>query len=84
MESESLGTPVLASRIGGIPELVKDGISGELFTPASVNELTNKIALLWADDDKASKYRNGCSNICFDTSKQYCKKIAEIYRGRRT
>lgn len=81
MESESLGTPVLASRIGGIPELVKDGESGELFTPASVKELTIKIALLWADDDKISKYREGCSTICFDTEAQYCKKILEIYRG---
>jgi glycosyltransferase involved in cell wall biosynthesis len=33
----SLGVPVLGSRIGGIPELVKDGLTGALVAPGSVD-----------------------------------------------
>ncbi|MDI9624712.1 MAG: glycosyltransferase family 4 protein [Methanothermobacter sp.] len=39
-ESFMCSTPVIASRIGGIPELVKDGYNGFLFEPGSVDELT--------------------------------------------
>ena len=82
MESEMLGTPVLASRIGGIPELVTDGISGELFTPADAGELKEKIQSLWNDSDRISFYRKGCRTISFDTSAQYCEKILTIYQGK--
>src|SRR3989339_742989 len=39
LESLSLGTPVIASNHGGLPELVQNGENGYLFTPASVDEL---------------------------------------------
>lgn len=38
-ESFQIGTPVIASRIGGIPELVSDGESGLLVEPGSVESL---------------------------------------------
>lgn len=39
IESFALGTPVIASKIGGIPELVIDGKTGFLFSPKNENEL---------------------------------------------
>lgn len=33
--------PVICSRIGGLPEIIKPGINGMLFTPGSVEELTD-------------------------------------------
>ena len=39
MESLSLGTPVLGADIGGIPELIRAGQTGELFESGNVNEL---------------------------------------------
>ncbi|WP_238273179.1 glycosyltransferase [Methylobacterium cerastii] len=38
-EAMSFGTPVVASRIGGLATLVEDGVSGFLFDPASAGEL---------------------------------------------
>lgn len=38
-ESFMAGVPVIASRIGGIPELIKDEINGFLFTPANPSAL---------------------------------------------
>jgi glycosyltransferase involved in cell wall biosynthesis len=46
IESFSLGVPVVAARIGGIPELVIDQESGLLFTAGSSGDLRAKIMLL--------------------------------------
>ena len=40
LEARAAGCPVIAPRIGGIPELVEDGRDGILYTPESVPELT--------------------------------------------
>jgi glycosyltransferase involved in cell wall biosynthesis len=38
-----LGIPVLAAKIGGIPEMVKEGVDGWLFTPNNSNDFLEKI-----------------------------------------
>jgi len=38
-EANSLGLPVIASRIGGIPEAVQEGVNGLLFDPGSAEDL---------------------------------------------
>jgi teichuronic acid biosynthesis glycosyltransferase TuaC len=43
MEALSAGRPVVASRVGGIPELVTDGINGLLFNPGQTEQLSNAI-----------------------------------------
>lgn len=43
LESYALGKPVLGARIGGIPELVREGETGLTFEPGSVAELREKI-----------------------------------------
>ncbi len=42
-ESLACGTPVIGANIGGIPEQVRDGWNGYLFTPGDANELAAKI-----------------------------------------
>jgi glycosyltransferase involved in cell wall biosynthesis len=39
IEAMSLGKPVIASNLGGIPEVVQNGINGLLFTPGHSEEL---------------------------------------------
>lgn len=51
LESFAYGKPVLASRIGGNPELVRDGESGRLFTPGNVEELASAMRSMWANRD---------------------------------
>ena len=43
LEAFASGKPVLASHIGGIPELVKDLETGFTFTPGAADELREKI-----------------------------------------
>lgn len=45
IESFADGTPVIGSRIGGIPELIQDYKTGLLFSPGSIEELTRIIRI---------------------------------------
>jgi glycosyltransferase involved in cell wall biosynthesis len=50
LEAMSQGVPVVASAIGGVDELVEDGVTGLLFEPGNVGQLAEKLKLLWHDD----------------------------------
>jgi sugar transferase (PEP-CTERM/EpsH1 system associated) len=49
LEAMACGLPIVASRVGGNPELVDDGSSGLLFTAGSTRELTDKLASVVTD-----------------------------------
>lgn len=42
-EAMASGTPVIASRVGGMPEVVSDGETGYLFDPGSVEQLRERL-----------------------------------------
>lgn len=46
LEAWAAGLPVLASRVGGLPFFVADGVDGILFDPASPDDLTAKYLAL--------------------------------------
>lgn len=55
IEAFSVGTPVVASRVGGIPEIVRDGSDGLLFTPGDHHELAGKLRQILSDPDLRSR-----------------------------
>lgn len=82
MESQLYGTPVIASDIGGIPELIRDGYTGELFESGNVVELSEKIKKLWDDRSLNDKYIKLClETVRFDTTAEYVSKILDVYKG---
>lgn len=78
MESQMYGTPVLGTNIGGIPELIQAGKTGELFESGNKEELKNKILKM---KTKYKEYSKNCENISFDTLDEYCEKLIQIYQG---
>lgn len=81
MESQMYGTPVLGADIGGIPELIEVGKTGELFKSADTSELKKKIETLWNDKKKTDAYSDYCKGIKFDTITKYCVKLMKIYKS---
>ena len=79
MESQMYGTPVLGANIGGIPELIQVGETGELFESGNGEELLQKIQMLYKDKTKLAIYSDNCSRIRFDTLEQYTKKLMCIF-----
>ncbi len=49
IEAMALGIPVVATAVGGIPELVEDGRTGLLAKPGDADDLARKISRLLAD-----------------------------------
>jgi glycosyltransferase involved in cell wall biosynthesis len=50
------GKPVVASRIGGIPELVRHGCNGLLFEPKNAAELSQQVRTLIADRELRRRF----------------------------
>jgi glycosyltransferase involved in cell wall biosynthesis len=51
-EAMSYGRPVIASRIGGLQQIIEDGVTGLLFEPGNALELANMMRHLWNDPDR--------------------------------
>lgn len=78
MESQMYGTPVLGANIGGIPELIQIGKTGELFESGNAAELKEKISTLWADKSLLDEYAQNCKDITFDTIEKYTEKYLAL------
>lgn len=75
IESLCLGTPVLGANIGGIPELISAGETGELYESGNVDDLSQKIDLMFSRD-----YDYEADVLCQQYSKVvYLKQILDIY-----
>lgn len=79
MESIMYGTPVVASRIGGIPELVQEGRTGLLVEAGNSDALESAIKNIMENDDKAKAMSKACLEYKFDTVDEYCDKLINIY-----
>lgn len=53
LESMACGTPVIASQVASLPEIVEDGVTGFLVPPNDPGALRDKIELLQRDPDLA-------------------------------
>jgi len=56
MEAMAKQIAVVASRVGGIPELIDEGINGLLVTPGSIESLANALARLALDREELSVF----------------------------
>ena len=79
IESQSLGTPVLGARIGGIPELIEEGVSGMTFTSGDVEDLKDKIKEMFNHEfDYDAIAKNAIERY---SSEAYYEKLMAFYKG---
>jgi glycosyltransferase involved in cell wall biosynthesis len=57
LEASSCGVPVIGSRVGGIPECVKEDKNGLLFEAMNVDDLKEKLLTLINDKEKLNFYK---------------------------
>jgi len=81
LEAMSMGIPVIATSVGGVPMIVKSGVNGLLVAPADSKELgLNILTLINNPDLRCKVATNGIRTIKerFDI-KEWCDKIERQY-----
>lgn len=84
IEAMTLGTPVIGSRIGGIPELIEEGKNGFLFETKNVEDL--KLTIAKALNVVGNDYQNMCDlaeEVARDkfSKEVHYAKLMEIYES---
>jgi glycosyltransferase involved in cell wall biosynthesis len=80
-ESFACGTPVLASRIGSLDELVEEGVTGKKFTPGNKDELAAGV-LSMLNDEPALQRMRANARAYFDaelTEQQNFARLMSVY-----
>lgn len=80
MESLAYGTPVLGAAIGGIPELIRDRETGELFISGNREDLKEKILHLYNSPELLRTYSLNCRDIPFPSLSEYCETLETLYQ----
>lgn len=80
IESQMYGTPVLGADIGGIPELIEKGKTGELFESGNADDLKEKTERFMTIGDNIKNYYLNCKNASFYTAEEYCNRLIELYQ----
>jgi len=80
MESIMYGTPVIGADIGGIPELIRAGVDGELFKSGNVEELKTAIRNLYNDIERIQQYTKACRDNSYISLQMYCVNLCDIYK----
>lgn len=79
IESQMYGTPVVATRMGGIPELIDDGETGLLVNPGDADQLRQALEKLLGNRELLTQFSDRCRSRPFMTASQYYEKLMEIY-----
>jgi glycosyltransferase involved in cell wall biosynthesis len=81
MEAYSVGTPVIASDVGAVAEIVDDGITGLRFRAGSAMDLASKVAAFVGDPAKKTAMRAAARKTFVDryTAPDNLKMLLGIY-----
>ena len=83
LEAMSCATPVVASRVGGFPDLIEDGVNGSMVPPNDPEALAAQLDHVLADRDRARRLGEaGRATILRDfTWKRVGEKLERCYEG---
>jgi glycosyltransferase involved in cell wall biosynthesis len=83
LESQFQGTPVVGANIGGIPELVDDGVDGLLFSPGNTDDLIEKISRLYENREMLAAFSDKCREKAANkySVDKYYNELMKVYRS---
>jgi len=82
VEAMAVGLPVVASRVGSVPEYVVDGENGLLYQPGSEEELCEKVRILAESETLRSELGRRAREVVeerFDLRRS-AARVVEVYR----
>jgi glycosyltransferase involved in cell wall biosynthesis len=81
VDAMALGLPVVASRIGGLPEIVENGVTGLLFEPGNAEDLANKLRFLWENPELCRQMGKAAQEkvVHHYSQNAYYKNLMEVY-----
>jgi glycosyltransferase involved in cell wall biosynthesis len=82
LEAMARGLPVISSRIGGLPEIVEEGIAGSLFEPGNPEDLVQQVRRLWEDPELCNRMgRAGRQKVIREyTEDAYYDNLMAVYQ----
>ena len=81
MEATSVGLPIVATAVGGVPEVVTDGVDGLVVPPGDPQALAEALSRVIVDPDLRTRLGNGAKerSTMFDVARA-SRTIESIYR----
>lgn len=81
LETMEIGKPIIGSKIGGIPELVKDDVNGYTYAYDCVDDLTDKLKILFENDEKVNEFSNNSKRLYKEnySAEAYYNKLMTVY-----
>lgn len=82
VEAFAMGTPVIGSRLGVVPDLIEEGVTGLLFEPGNADDLAAKMRWALANREAmAAMGRNARQRYeqCYTAERNYAQ-LLQIYR----
>jgi len=83
IEALRSGVPVISTRIGGIPDMIEDCVSGLLLNPGAPTEIAEAVLLLRRDTGLRRKLAEGARRT-FDEKFEFSRGIEEIRAAYRS
>jgi glycosyltransferase involved in cell wall biosynthesis len=81
LEAFSLGIPVLASRLGALPELIEEGENGFTFEPSRRIDLAAILGRLWREENLLPRLKSGARRSRVLTSAQHAARVRAVYES---
>jgi glycosyltransferase involved in cell wall biosynthesis len=83
LEAMACGTPVVGSDVGGIPDMVRPGVTGRLFPAHDVDALRTAIEEMLEDHAGRAAMAAQCRRIVLDeySLALYARRHADLYRA---
>jgi glycosyltransferase involved in cell wall biosynthesis len=82
IEAAAAARPIVATRVGGIPDIIEDGKSGRLVAPGDVDSLVSAIGSLANDPDTAARMAGEARRHAFEqfTIRSLVEGTEKVYR----
>jgi glycosyltransferase involved in cell wall biosynthesis len=83
LEAYASGKPVIASQMGGLGEIVRNGETGLFVSAGNIDELAEKITTLWNNPDQIYAMGRTARHLVetIYNPEEHYRRIMEIYKG---